>query len=72
VWSLRCAGTRVSFSRRGACTLDCRVLSLRLLADHLPGCTSCDWLNDLRRDHELLLNEQHARVVIDSTTVICA
>ena len=49
-----------------------RILTLWLFTDRLPWRACGHWLDNLRRNDELLLDQQHAGVVIDSAAVVGA
>ena len=58
------------FSWWCGCPPDSWVLSFGFQWDLLPWSAVCYGLNDLRRDHHSLLDEEHARVVVGNTCVV--
>ena len=54
------------------CAAHGRVLSFGLLTDLLPWSARVDWLDDLGRNDQLLLNEEHAAIVAHCAAIICA
>ena len=64
--------SRLTLSRRGRLATNCSILTFGRFGDLLPRRASSHWLDNLGGDDELLLNQEHACIILSGAAVVSA